>query len=381
MVSLTKTSIACLLAFSTFLSSNAGALESQANLSKQLATITNAVPIKRVAARYPTNEARAGREGWVVLSYVIETDGEVSGIVIEDSSGSSQFEREAIRAVEKWQFSPAIEDGKPVTQCKNTVQLDFKMHNSGVGVSRKFLSLHNRFNEALNNESATSTELDKLAQSMENYEIVLGIESYYQNVALAQYAEKQNQPEKQLYHLDRALRFSRLREFASDTELTQKQMEVKQSIERNLFPVLHQKLLLELETQDIANAIKTVNSLLSLEINKKHHPLYAKQQEHLEALINSDQLISKRVNLANKDVLKHRLLRNKFMLKDIDGRLTKLDVRCQNQRHIFSVNEQSAWQLPEHWQACSVLFYGENDTTFTIVELPEGDNLVASTSK
>ena len=105
-----------------------------------LPTSVAATPLIRIEPRYPAALARAGREGWVQLSFVIAKDGSVIDPIIADSSGSRGFERAALSVVKKWQYSPAMVDGEAIEQCQNKVQLDFKLDTSAQRVRRKFRS-------------------------------------------------------------------------------------------------------------------------------------------------------------------------------------------------------------------------------------------------
>src|SRR5262245_37802730 len=44
----------------------------------------DAQPLQRKPAVYPQREFTSGREGWVVLSFVVRTDGVVRDVVVED---------------------------------------------------------------------------------------------------------------------------------------------------------------------------------------------------------------------------------------------------------------------------------------------------------
>jgi len=48
-----------------------------------------AKPIKRIAPHYPRSELTQGRQGWVQLSYVVTTAGEIVDPVVENSSGTT----------------------------------------------------------------------------------------------------------------------------------------------------------------------------------------------------------------------------------------------------------------------------------------------------
>lgn len=70
--------------------------------------------ISKPAPEYPGFALAQGKEGWVIVSYVISPTGEVVEPMIEDSSGTEAFERAAMRAVEDWRYAPATWNGEPV---------------------------------------------------------------------------------------------------------------------------------------------------------------------------------------------------------------------------------------------------------------------------
>ena len=114
------------------------------NLSKHLSTIIAPEPITRVEPKYPIQAARDGREGWAILSFVINEDGKVEDVIVKESSGSKDITKASIKSVKKWRYKPAMENGKAIQQCVNTVQLDFRMGKPGggdkgtMGVSKRF---------------------------------------------------------------------------------------------------------------------------------------------------------------------------------------------------------------------------------------------------
>lgn len=337
-------------------------------LAKHITTLVDAKPILRVPPTYPIQEAKKSKEGWVIVSFVVDTNGKVSDAVVEDSSGSNRFERETLKALNKWKFQPATENGKAITQCKNSIRMDFKLHNSGTGVSKKFLRLHASFSEAL--EAKDAAKLSELATKLKNYKIYRGIESFYQHSALARYANFQQQPKQELYHLNKALHFSGEKTYRDQDTLTAQQKSIRANIEQNIYPALHKKLLLELDAGHVASAHRTTERLLALEISKPNHERYQKQKLAIEQFISGPDAITRQLNIKDRDSVAHRLARQSFGIQNVDGRLTKLDVRCRNKRHVYTVNEQSQWKLPKNWQGCSVYFYGEDSTSFTVVELP-----------
>ena len=64
--------------------------------------------------RYPAHAAESGTSGKVVMRVLVGVDGSVRDVVVEESVPAGVFEAASIEAARKWQFNPAIKDGKPV---------------------------------------------------------------------------------------------------------------------------------------------------------------------------------------------------------------------------------------------------------------------------
>jgi protein TonB len=69
---------------------------------------------------------RARQEGWVMVSFTVETDGRTSDVKVVDSQPRHVFDRAAMDAVEKYRFTPAMKDGAPVTSIKQQ-RIEFKL--------------------------------------------------------------------------------------------------------------------------------------------------------------------------------------------------------------------------------------------------------------
>ena len=92
-----------------------------------------ATPIVRIEPKYPIQAARDGKEGWVQLSFTIDTIGGVKDVKVIAAQPKRIFDKEARRALSKWKYKPKVVDGKPIEQVGLTVQLDFKMNTDGGG--------------------------------------------------------------------------------------------------------------------------------------------------------------------------------------------------------------------------------------------------------
>jgi TonB family protein len=74
---------------------------------------------------YPEEARKAKKQGTVVLSVVIGSDGTVGDVSVTRSLGSG-FDEKAVEAVKKWEFEPASKDGRPVA-VRVDIQLDFRL--------------------------------------------------------------------------------------------------------------------------------------------------------------------------------------------------------------------------------------------------------------
>ncbi|MFT4941206.1 MAG: protein TonB [Paraglaciecola sp.] len=84
-------------------------------------------PIVRVEPKYPLDAARNGIEGWVKLTFSIDTLGQVINAEVLEADPKRTFDRAALRALKKWKYKPQIVDGKPLTKDGLIVMLDFKL--------------------------------------------------------------------------------------------------------------------------------------------------------------------------------------------------------------------------------------------------------------
>ena len=63
---------------------------------------------------YPTEAARRGEHGAVILLIHVSPEGLASGVDVLESSGHASLDRAAHDAVAAWHFRPAVKDGQPI---------------------------------------------------------------------------------------------------------------------------------------------------------------------------------------------------------------------------------------------------------------------------
>lgn len=87
----------------------------------------DAVLTRQVNPRYPTQAQRSGIEGWVEVDFKVDAEGKVQDAKVAQAQPRHVFDRSALEAVNRWQFQPAMRDGKPVaTELRRRIQFKLR---------------------------------------------------------------------------------------------------------------------------------------------------------------------------------------------------------------------------------------------------------------
>lgn len=80
-----------------------------------------------VQPAYPAAAANRGLEGFVDVEFDVTETGATANVRILQAQPAKIFERETIRAVKRWKFSPVIRDGRPVVYLGMVQRVHFQM--------------------------------------------------------------------------------------------------------------------------------------------------------------------------------------------------------------------------------------------------------------
>ena len=105
-----------------------GVRKARSALTEQLIAMESAKPIPAsalkistyVAPEFPQRASERNMTGWVDVEFTVGTDGKTRSIVVTDASHETMFRREAMAAVEKWQFEPRVLMGRAIEQTSYT---------------------------------------------------------------------------------------------------------------------------------------------------------------------------------------------------------------------------------------------------------------------
>ena len=314
-------------------------------LSKHLRSYKTPTPIERVAPKYPTNEARNGRSGSVKMSFVIDKQGSVKNVLVTEAT-SKAFSKAALKAVKKWKYDPAFEDGQPIERCDNTVRLDFFMDNKG-RVSKKFKHLY-----------------EDLVQLIEK-------KQYPQAEDAAQQLNPKLQSEHNYYHMIKAkLALAVEDKINALSHLNKISLNKHSIVESAAVSVLSQRFLLEIDQNLFKKAFDSFDKLSKYQSATPYLESYQTFVDKMNEAISSDKLITVKGVLGDKGHWGYQLTRRQFSIADVNGHIEKLQIRCANMFHEYSFAEQSAWKIPNSWNGCSVYFFGEQQSHFKLLEHP-----------
>lgn len=82
--------------------------------------------VSRIPPVYPLHAKHRGIEGWVRVRFVVQEDGRVTDISIQESQPTGIFDANVLRCVAGWRFRPGTVDGTPVKAWAETT-IRFKL--------------------------------------------------------------------------------------------------------------------------------------------------------------------------------------------------------------------------------------------------------------
>lgn len=105
-----------------------GVRKARSALTEQLIAMESAKPIPASALKiatyvppeFPQRASERNITGWVDVEFTVGTDGRTRNIVVTEASHETMFRREAMAAVEKWQFEPRMFMGRAIEQTSYT---------------------------------------------------------------------------------------------------------------------------------------------------------------------------------------------------------------------------------------------------------------------
>jgi TonB family protein len=342
----------------------------------ETSTYVDIIPLERSNPDYPSGPLSQGREGWVELSFVISETGDVLEPMIEQSSGGEPFEREALRAVQRWKYKPATQDGVPVERATKTV-IRFQLESGPprgdyvVRASPGFVKDYRQLVGLVDGKDFEGAAA--LLAKMEAEEQLNRYETAWLWWAKYVYLSRASSADHP--QMRRALE----RAVGSEDDMYLSMEQFVAAAERLV--VLHA------QAGDIAAAIDMFERLrdavtkfaearatAGTQAAQSYTQSVAGLQPGYEAmleLVQSDRPMAMNGTVGEFDYWVHDLLRRSFSLANVNGRLELLDIRCERGRRRYgAVVVDTVWRVPEDWGNCGIYIKGEPGATFAFREYP-----------
>ena len=329
--------------------------EKRDNEVKRITAFQPAKPKKRIDPRYPVSAARRGQEGWVKMSYVIDEEGNVQDAVVDDFGGHRDFKRKALHALKQWKYEPAMKNGQPTQQCQQAVQFDFMLDGKS-GASRQFIAKYRDIDEMFQNGEVEKAEV--LLTELREEDTLNHYENAWAANMDATIASHLKDWRRELSSLKR-VKASNGSAFGKNSVFS----------EDHIAYILQRSVLLSAELGYYADALHIFEDLTSFEEQQERIQATQPIIETIKEQIASNKHISIDMEIDDRELLFHTLVRNQFAFDSIKGDLDSVEVRCQSHREKFTVAEAHIWTIPESWGECRVMVKGDEGTSFELIEV------------
>jgi len=311
--------------------------------------------ILQVPPVYPRRAAYAGKEGWVLMRYSIETDGSVSEVEVVDSSDyRGVFSTAAVTALKEWRYATPTLDGKPARKCNNRQLITFKFQEA-TGGRPSFARKNRVILEHIKGERFD--EAERLIMEAHESE---GLNLYEID---------------RLFLLEGVLNQTRGNDIAAMRAYSRAISGGGGHLtkDESIF-VLRTLFALELNAERFTAAMRSFEMLKDWESPSDDDPI-SKAAAAIEGMKTSGSPFAVDARIENNpnatpdhSFFDYEPLRREIGITDVSGSIDKLTIACDATTATIVFEEGWSWKAPNSWGACSVFVYGTPGTTFKIVE-------------
>lgn len=294
---------------------------------------------------YPDGQILDNREGWVVLSMMIGTDGKPYEVMVADSSGNPAFEKAAFKTLDQMTFEPAQRAGTPI-ESSLRFKLKFAIKDLAKGATPQFVSAYKRFGKAIESKdkAAADAQLAKL-QPRNLYE------EAFANIGRYMYDVTWGSADQQYRDLRRAIAGERKPVYLPKETFTN---------------ALFARFKLEIQFQDFGSALDTWEVLEPLATPEIRNAAQG-TVEQIHTLITSPQPIQLAGKIGERSWTT-QLLRYRFSFRLESGSISTLKLRCAGKFIAFKYEPELEYSIGNAKDRCGLEVIGEPGTTFVFMQ-------------
>ena len=315
---------------------------------------STATPVQQDAPAYPEGLAGSGQEGWVRMHFVVGPDGQAADPIIIDSSGGSDFEAEARKALEQWRFEPP-ESGNE--DAHNVVNIRSEVRGSRNSVTRGFQRDHFRILRNLVRDEKIEAR-EKLDEFVAN-----GRFNMYESTALWLLAGRVAGAEGN--DVDRLECFRRALAVSTHQSL---RPEYRKKLMAQIFR-------LEDEFGQYSAALTTYRALDRFSTASTVDEAIQARADEIRALVEGDEDLVASATVYNpcnceagEALWYYKPARRTFSFANLSGNVTRFEARCEKQRIEGAMETGKTWTLAPEWGNCRVFVFGDDGARFDFVE-------------
>lgn len=311
-------------------------------------------------ADYPWNILENGLEGWVLINFMVDGNGEPFEPIVTASVGSNWFEREALTALMKSDFEPALLNGEPIEGSRFQKYI-FRMATPANGARRPFIRMYDEFSRLMAGEEINEArqQLSEInSRDVENlYEASF---TDFANYLMAKFDEDAH---SQLNYLQAALSFE-----SQDREMSVSYFPAE------LIPAVRLELLMLLiENNRFAESFRAFNLIADTGNTELVNALRPTMGQ-IRAILTDDSSYGVYGQISDSAYWFINVYKPSFYFEDVVGKIDEINLACETKHIILAYEEDAQYTIPESWGRCSMRLLGEPETEFILVQGPREIN-------
>lgn len=306
---------------------------------------------------YPWLSAQNGQEGWVLINYMVDVNGEPFDPVVTASVGSDRFKQAAVTAIMESDFEPALFDGEPVEGAKFQ-RFTFILEDTNGATSQLFINRYRNFSRRMANEEID--EARELLSWMNSRDIVNLYEAAFISLANYLMAKFDGDVYGQLHHLQAALSYEGQdggKSFLPEESVLFARFELFKLLVENKFYAETFRAFNAIAnsgSSELANALlPTMDQISSILNDDSSYPVYGKIPDSTVWFIN--------------------LYKPYFYFGDVVGEIDELSLACDRKYSILAYEEDARYTIPRSWGKCALRLLGRPGTEFILVQGPRDE--------
>ena len=319
--------------------------------------VREGVPAKLVEEariRMPKDDAFRGSEGFAVVSYVIQEDGSVDELLVEESFGGASIERAILSGIRKRRYEPARLGGEAVKQCHSKVVVTMTQGEDGGRITRPIAARLRRASKKL--KAGDLEAAKKILVESKPQTIAGGVRVALLRAEIARAQGDQREEKRQLvYSTVHGGKFLR---------------------DPDLLAAVVRRLIVISAQQNRYAEVRGLHDALQELGPEANSPTVQQVRDRVDLALASEAPLVTAAKVPPARGPGHayyarNLARRVIGIEDVKGSIDHVDLRCEYHRATWAPKPGRAWRVPDEWGRCYFIVFGDAGSTFKLLEYPD----------